>query len=85
MAIFIVELLCKMDDSDRGVSLRTLFNSYLWELPKVRSLRAAGFEDTQYYACAWGGWRTKNQRLLSNMEEMKLISACCQHKHQKDE
>ena len=85
MANYIVELLSLMEEKGRWGILENPFNSYLWELPKVRSLWAAGFADTQYYACSWGGWRAKDQRLLSNIDEIKLIRARCRHMHQKGE
>ena len=68
-----------------GGIVENLYNSYIWEVKAVRALMALGFQEVQYWACAWGGWRAKNQRLLANMDELQLVAARCEHLHRRGE
>eukprot|EP00971_Amphidinium_carterae_P333172 6467749-Amphidinium_carterae.1 len=64
-----------------SVVLENPRNAYYWLLPSVANLLQSGFEDFDYHSCAWGGARSKKQRLRSNCPELKLVRADCKHVH----
>ena len=60
-------------------------HSYFWQFVFVAALLDAGYEDTDYMACALGGVRAKKQRLRHNVAELRELSCVCKHTHAQNE